>query len=288
MICDETALANEPFDGGGPVSLIQPLLLRSWPGSGRSTNALSLASLKLDNTICCLQAEPWASRKGSRTRCTSASTEEGTPDTALIHRSTVSQFWYNKTSAWSMSRTSTDDNRSRTPCRPSSSAARRNANGVAMIRSDFERVPAKKSTVIFDRSTRTLIPTSQTSSVFPLNTASQSGGPSRCIAGSSSSTPNSCSNRPVCFELCAKALSVVQTSNAALRVATSTRALHLVGPWSLLVSSSSTSSRCLYVSVGFGGTKGADRLAPFTGDEGASSFVRERSWRSMTLLDRVT
>ena len=54
-----------------------------------------------------------------------------------------------------MSKTSTDDNRSRTPWRPSSSAARRNANGVATIRSDFERVPAKKSTVIFDRSTLT-------------------------------------------------------------------------------------------------------------------------------------
>ena len=55
---EETALANEPFDGGGPVSLTQPDLLRSCPDKGRSTNALSLASLKDESTICCLQAEP--------------------------------------------------------------------------------------------------------------------------------------------------------------------------------------------------------------------------------------
>ena len=55
---EETALANEPFAGGGPVNLTQPDLLRSWPDKGRSTNARSRASLKDESTICCLQAEP--------------------------------------------------------------------------------------------------------------------------------------------------------------------------------------------------------------------------------------
>ena len=58
MICVDTALANEPFEGGAPVNLTQPDLLRSCPDKGRSTNARSRASLKDESTICWRQAAP--------------------------------------------------------------------------------------------------------------------------------------------------------------------------------------------------------------------------------------